>query len=180
MSILYRPVLERCLHSFHRHLHAQPGTSLEQTLWSIGRCRVPADVAAELLVVDNASTDDTAGVLNQTKLPNMPLRMLRRTRRGKSRACNRALAEARGDFFLFTDDDVRIPADWIEGMCRPLIDGSAEAVAGGVVFFAGADGRVRVCRSWFASTEDIYRIGRTAASGQHVVFAKGAGKGAGV
>jgi GT2 family glycosyltransferase len=39
---------------------------------------------------------------------------------------------ARGSIFLFTDDDVCVPEGWIDGMCRPLLDGRADAVAGGV------------------------------------------------
>jgi len=43
------------------------------------------------------------------------------------------LAEARGDIILFTDDDVRPAENWVEGMCGPILEGKADAVAGGVV-----------------------------------------------
>jgi hypothetical protein len=43
------------------------------------------------------------------------------------------LAEVKGDIFLFTDDDVRPTENWVEGMCRPIVEGKAHAVAGGVV-----------------------------------------------
>jgi glycosyltransferase involved in cell wall biosynthesis len=42
---------------------------------------------------------------------------------GKSRAQNTALAEARGEVLLFTDDDVEPAEDWIEKMARPLFGG---------------------------------------------------------
>ncbi len=106
--------------------------SLRETLESVGRARVPEDLPAELLVVDNGSTDHTRQVVEQAGLTNVPVRYVQEPRKGKGYAYNTGLAEARGDIFLFTDDDVRVPEDWIEGMCRPIASGEADAVAGGV------------------------------------------------
>jgi GT2 family glycosyltransferase len=47
-------------------------------------------------------------------------------------ARNAALAAARGEVILFTDDDVRLPHNWIEGMCAPILQGEADAIVGGV------------------------------------------------
>jgi GT2 family glycosyltransferase len=44
---------------------------------------------------------------------------------------NLAAARAQGEFLLFTDDDVRFPADWIAEMCTPLIRGEGVLVVGG-------------------------------------------------
>lgn len=78
-------------------------------------------------------------------------------RPGKSRALNRAVVAARGDALMFTDDDVRPPADWIASMTEPITSHAADGVAGGV--------RLAQClrrpwihraqRSWLASTEDL-------------------------
>jgi glycosyltransferase involved in cell wall biosynthesis len=112
---------------------ANRAASLRQTLAAMERVRVPDDLDAELLVVDNASTDHTALVARAAAPANMPVRLVHEPRRGQCHARNRGLAESAGDVVLFTDDDVRPPADWIEGMCRPILDGEADAVAGGVV-----------------------------------------------
>ncbi len=128
---------------------------LRTTLETIGRCRIPADLAAELLIVDNGSTDETPQVVRQFHLPNMPVRYVCEPTPGQSRARNRGLAEGDGSILLFTDDDVRVPPDWIDGMCRPILEGSADAIAGGVRFPPELDRQLRMCRSWFASTEDI-------------------------
>jgi len=106
--------------------------SLARTLEAISAMRLPDDVAAELLVTDNGSSDGTGQWLRSQKLPNMPLRVVREPRPGQCRAYNRALVEASGQVMVFTDDDVIPPADWLEQLCRPILDGRADAVTGPV------------------------------------------------
>lgn len=65
-------------------------------------------IAWELIVVDNASTDDTAAVLADMA-PRLPLQSLYVAEPGQNRARNRALDQLQGRFVLFTDDDV-LPA----------------------------------------------------------------------
>ncbi len=105
---------------------------LRQTLEAIGKVNVPGDLPAEIIVVDNGSTDHTADVVQNTKLPQMSVRRVSEPRKGKGYAYNTGMAEASGDIFLFTDDDVRPPVDWITGMCRPLLMGTAHGIAGGL------------------------------------------------
>ena len=132
--------------------------SLRETLVSIGQCIVPPHLAAELLVVDNGSTDGTAQVVHEAKLPNLPVRYLAERTPGLSRARNAALRASAAEMVLFTDDDVRVPADWIGGMCRPMISGAADAVIGGVRFPAHYEPLLarepfRSKRGWLASNE---------------------------
>lgn len=108
--------------------------ALRQTLMALAEVDIPPDLPTELLVVDNGSTDHTRMVVEECALPQMDVRYLFQPEPGLSRSRNAALAEARGQFFLFTDDDIRPPADWVTGMCGPLIRGEADAVAGGVRF----------------------------------------------
>jgi glycosyltransferase involved in cell wall biosynthesis len=129
--------------------------SLRRTIQSIGQCQIPSDLPAELVVVDNGSADGTSRAVEQMLLSNMPVRIVREPAPGQSHARNRGLAETEGEILLFTDDDVRVPRDWIEGMCRPILEGEADAVAGGVRFPPELDDKIRICRSWFASTEEI-------------------------
>ena len=106
--------------------------ALRQTLASLAELDTPLRVPVELIVVDNASSDDTAEVVASSELPGMQVRCVHEPRRGKGYAYNRGMAEAQGEIFLFTDDDVRVPANWIAGMCEPILSGQADAVAGGV------------------------------------------------
>ncbi len=105
---------------------------LSETLVSFAAVCVPTDLPCELLIVDNGSEDATAEFSQGHLLPNMAMRYISEPRRGQCYARNAGLAAARGQVILFTDDDVRPPSDWIEGMCRPILSGEADAVAGGV------------------------------------------------
>jgi glycosyltransferase involved in cell wall biosynthesis len=105
---------------------------LRRTLGSLGGVRIPERVVAELLVVDNGPDEATARVAAEFRRVDMPLRLLREPAPGKSRALNAALAAARGEVLLFADDDVRFPADWIEGTIAPILAGQADAVQGAV------------------------------------------------
>lgn len=113
-----------CTHNRVRHLMA--------TLRTVSQLDIPPTVDPELIIVDNASTDATAAQVSSLSLPNLPHRVVREPRPGAGYARNTALREARGDVLLFTDDDVRLPRDWIARLAAPILDGRADAVAGTV------------------------------------------------
>ena len=106
--------------------------SLRRTLLSLGQLEIPDGYSAEAIVVDNASTDGTAQLIQSSHLPNLPLRYLSEPRRGKSNGLNTALRGAEGEIILWTDDDVRMPKDWIAGMCELIQKGEADVTAGEV------------------------------------------------
>lgn len=66
----------------------------------------------ELLLIANACTDDTVDVAARF-LSRLPLRIVEELKPGLSRARNRAIAESRTDWLLFTDDDVLVTAEWL-------------------------------------------------------------------
>jgi glycosyltransferase involved in cell wall biosynthesis len=139
---------------------ANRAESLEMTLRSISQTAVPHDVEVELLVIDNGSSDSTAKVTEAEWLSHLHARCVFEPKPGKGYACNRALAEAKGEVLLWTDDDVRVPHDWIEPMCRPILDGQTDAMAGGVKFpdhiqAALVSSALRSRQGWVASTFEI-------------------------
>jgi glycosyltransferase involved in cell wall biosynthesis len=106
--------------------------ALRDALASIKRTTLPKDTDVELLLIDNGSSDDTQEVMRDVDIPGLEVRVLEEPRPGKARALNRALDVARGTVLLFTDDDVRVPTDWIQSMSAPILNGTADAVAGGI------------------------------------------------
>ena len=72
---------------------------LQQTLESLGTVGIRSDWKAEVIVVDNGSTDETAKVASQAKLGNMEVRYVHEARAGKARGLNAGLAQAREQRF---------------------------------------------------------------------------------
>ena len=68
----------------------------------------------EVIVVDNASVDDTPEVV-RTHQANFPttLQLLHEPQPGKSHALARALSSAAGDVLAFLDDDVNVDSAWL-------------------------------------------------------------------
>jgi glycosyl transferase family 2 len=92
----------------------------------------------ELLIVDNGSTDSTDFVL-KAAVATLPLLVITELQRGKSRALNTALKQARGEILLFADDDIVPDRQWLSALhqaadefpnanvfgCRILVDDRA-------------------------------------------------------
>ncbi len=106
---------------------------LAKTLAALARIQIPPG-GAELVIVDNASTDDTPQVIRQAGLANLPVRSIEQPLPGLSNARNLGLRAARGEIIIFTDDDVRPAGDWVMELARPLIDRRYHAVVGRVEF----------------------------------------------
>jgi len=85
---------------------------LRETLESISRLESVS--SAEVIVVDNNSTDDTA-VVARRAASRFPTEMhyLFEGEQGRCAALNAGIARARGQIVLTTDDDVRIEPDWL-------------------------------------------------------------------
>lgn len=106
--------------------------SLRQTLLSVSRLTIPETMRAELVVVDNGSSDGTSEFLRELRIPSVSVVALREESPGVGSARNAALRASTGDILLFTDDDTRLPENWLRALCDPILSGSADAVAGRV------------------------------------------------
>jgi glycosyltransferase involved in cell wall biosynthesis len=96
------------------------------------RCR--GDLQWDVLVVDNNSADDTRTVVEQRQATfPVPLHYVFEQRQGKSNALNTGIRRAAGSIIAFTDDDVRIPAWWLDAAVRPLMERPDLAYTGGPV-----------------------------------------------
>ena len=78
-----------------------------------------ADVAYEVIVVDNNSTDATKTVVEQVAgRSGGRLRYVFEPRQGLSYGRNTGIRNARGPIIAFSDDDVRVAPDWIAQLKR--------------------------------------------------------------
>ena len=151
-------------------------SDLLTTLESIRHTQLPEGLSGELIVVDSSRTEDTRRALREefAAIPDLPLRVLHEPRRGKAHALNTGISAARGEILLFTDDDIRVPAGWIEAMIRPMLTGAADAVSGGV-HLAPALHRPwmqALHRSWMADTHLLDPQAPEVLVGANMAFAR--------
>lgn len=87
--------------------------SLRRTLASLTTIRVSTGLSWELVVVNNNSSDHTDDVIAEFR-DRLPLRREFEPKPGLSNARNRAVDVARGDYIIWTDDDVIVDSGWLE------------------------------------------------------------------
>ncbi len=88
--------------------------SLERLIQSLKLSMQDRSIPVEVIVVDNASTDDTTLWLAAQSREWPILRCLREGRQGKNFALNKAIHESRGDILCFMDDDIVLASNWLE------------------------------------------------------------------
>lgn len=109
---------------------------LSRTLESLSRVRVPEGARAEVVVVANACTDDTAEMARAWgERMAMPLRVVEEPTPGLSIARNRGAKEASNDVLAFLDDDIWASEGWLESMLDTFESTNADMVAGHIVLW---------------------------------------------
>jgi len=94
----------------------------------------------EIIVVDDASTDDTGSVL-RTLAANTPVstHSIRGSGKGVAAARNAGIDEARGAYIAFFDDDQTAEPSWLIELWRTLKDSGAACVGGARTLDLSAD-----------------------------------------
>jgi glycosyltransferase involved in cell wall biosynthesis len=87
---------------------------LRDTLGALRTMNPPRNYDAEIVIVDNNSSDETRAVVAEAaRVSPIPILLIGEKRQGKSFALNRGLSVARGDVLALTDDDVWPADDWL-------------------------------------------------------------------
>ena len=105
---------------------------LRQTLEEMTKLVVPSSVAWELVVVNNNCTDATDEVITAFT-DRLPVRRLFQPLPGLSNARNLAVAEATGDYVIWTDDDVLVAPDWLAEYAKAFKQRPDAKVFGGPI-----------------------------------------------
>lgn len=107
---------------------------LAATLDSLRHLELDPPLTWEAIVVDNNSTDRTRDVV-AGRAADFPvsLQYVFEPVQGKSNALNTGIRAARGRCIAFTDDDVRVPSDWLMRSIAPLLERADLAYTGGRV-----------------------------------------------
>jgi glycosyltransferase involved in cell wall biosynthesis len=120
MSIAYTVAL--CTHN-----HAD---RLVRTLADLHTLKAP-EARWEFLVIDNGCSDGTPQLLAGHVWPeDWLVRVVREEKLGLSNARNRAIAEARGEYVIFMDDDETADPDWLRAYERVIRAHAPDAVGG--------------------------------------------------
>ncbi len=101
------------------------------------------DQHVEVLVVDNASSDDSAAIAERLADEHDGVRLLRSpTNRGYAGAVNFALPEARGDYVAVLNMDVVAGSNWLDPLVGLLEANPAAGVACPLILLESDPGRI--------------------------------------
>jgi len=113
-------------------------SALDTVLATLARLRAPAGIRWSVLVVDNASTDDTPRVVETHQNAGvLPLRYVHEETLGLTPARLRGVTETTGEWVAFVDDDNLLDAGWLEAMAAAIREHPDVGGLGG-----------RVCLQW--------------------------------
>jgi glucosyl-dolichyl phosphate glucuronosyltransferase len=90
----------------------------------------------EVLVINNNSTDSTAEVCMEFQAAHLEInfKAVIEKKQGLSHARNRAVAEAKSEYILYIDDDVRLPSDFVAAALNYLEKYPKVKCAGGRIY----------------------------------------------
>jgi glycosyltransferase involved in cell wall biosynthesis len=144
---------------------------LPETLRHLAAQHVSADFPWEVVVIDNASKDDTAQAALDSWPASAPaiLRVVFETQAGLSYARIRGIQEARYPIISFIDDDNWTAADWLTRVSAIFEDHPETGACGGRI--------EAVCEiappAWFDALKEQYAVGQQYARSGDITNSKG-------
>ncbi len=119
--------------------------------------RHSGELSYEVILVDNASQDETPQFLRAYAQERLNVRvLLNRTNLGFARGNNLGAAEAQGEYLVFLNNDIVVTPGWLPGLLRRLEDPTV-GMAGPVTNSSANETRIR------AGYEDLEEMERFAA-----------------
>jgi len=130
---------------------------LPRTLQHLAQQRVEPHIPWEVLVIDNASTDDTGSLALRLwpKDLNTALRVVEEPQLGLAYARARGISEASFEFLTFIDDDNWLNPSWVQVVYEVMRDHPEVGALGGIVEPEFETERPQ----WFGPVSYLYALG---------------------
>jgi glycosyltransferase involved in cell wall biosynthesis len=132
--------------------------NLPETIRHLAGQQVAPDFSWEIILVNNASTDDTrevAGQLLAALMPHIPCRIVDEPRPGKDRAVDTGLALAHYQYVLICDDDNWLDPQYVQRAFEVMHSGEGIGMLGG----RGIPVFESTPAPWFQRFEHYYAVG---------------------
>jgi glycosyltransferase involved in cell wall biosynthesis len=151
---------------------------IEKTLEALQRQQFNQTINWEVIVIDNASTDNTAEIAETTwrRSPLTGIRIVREDQPGLMYARHCGLKAAAYEIVSFIDDDNWVEQQWVEKIYNIFSADEKTGACGGKIEAVFEKGEP----DWFGLFENSFAVGSQAASAGYVDDAKGFLWGAGL
>src|SRR4030095_11024217 len=92
---------------------------------------------AELVIVDNGSTDETSSVIDHfvNRTTGLQVRLVSVPRPGLSRARNAGVRASTADFLIFTDDDCYLDGEYFTNLEQSIANNSFDYFSGNILLY---------------------------------------------
>ena len=114
------------------------------------------NLSLEIIIVDDASTDDSHSIALDLKISNREIRVLRHEKnQGKGAALRTGFASATGEFIAVHDADLEYDPNDLKRLLGPLLENKADVVVGSRFLSGGAH---RVLYFWHSVANKILTL----------------------
>ncbi len=127
------------------------------TLLSLFRLEVPADLSVRLIVADNDAEPSARGIIDALRERSpFPIHYVHCPKSNISIARNACLSHSEADYLAFIDDDETAPSNWLAELLKTAQETEADAVLGPVTALYDNDTPLWMRKGDFHSTRPVW------------------------
>lgn len=151
------------------------GNKLIPTIEHIAQQSISSDISVEIIYVDNASTDHSIQIVNETwnkvNRTNFSLKILEENKPGKYFALHTAIAHTTSEYFIICDDDNWLCKDYVETIYQKLSKNKEIGAIGSrsIPVFETSSQNIP---KWITMNEQRYALGKQGEKSGDVTYRK--------